>query len=118
MGVVAVLGFIFDVGGLDGDSALAFLRRVVDAIEVAHFGKPPIRLNEGDGCRQRRLAMIDMPNGSNVNMRFSPLKFSARHIGYSFAVFLVLRLKRRSPQTDRCLRRVLRRFSIRIQLHR
>ena len=38
VGVVAVLGLVFDVGDGDGNAAGPFLRRVVDAAEVAEVG--------------------------------------------------------------------------------
>ena len=33
MGIMSFFGFVFDVGDIDGDSALFFLRCIVDLIE-------------------------------------------------------------------------------------
>ena len=77
--VVAGVGLIFDVRCRNGDSALALFRRLVDVGEVDGFTAAMLGQHLGDGGRQRRLAMVDVPNGADVAVRLVPLEFSLRH---------------------------------------
>ena len=50
VGVVAGVGRVLDVRGVDGDAALFFLGRVVDLVVRAGFGQTFFRKDRGDGC--------------------------------------------------------------------
>ena len=79
MGVVAILGLIFDVRRRNGDAALALFRRLVD-IRVAGVGRSAgLGEDLGDRCGQRGLAMVDVTDGADVAVRLRPLKLSFRH---------------------------------------
>ena len=79
MGVVPLVGFILDVGDGDGDAPLPLFRRVVDRGEVAGGGSALQRQRLGDRRRQRRLAVVDVPDRPHVQMRLRPLKFLLPH---------------------------------------
>ena len=68
VGVVAVLGFVLDVGDRDGNAAGPFLRRVVDAAEVAEVGVAFLGENLGDGGGQGGFAVVDMADGADVDV--------------------------------------------------
>ena len=75
VGVVAVLRLVLDVLNGDRDAASALFRRVVDAREVAVGGQ----LLEGQHLRDRRgqrcLAMVDVTDGADVEVRLRSLEF-------------------------------------------
>jgi hypothetical protein len=78
--VVPVLGFVLHVRHRDGDTAGFFFRRVVDRVETAelHLG---IILPQhlGNSRRQRGLAVIDMPDRADVDVRFAAIEFFLCH---------------------------------------
>src|SRR5206468_12588325 len=60
--VVAVGGLVLDVRGRDRDAAGALLGRFVDLV-ISGEGRPAgLGQDLGDGCRQRRLAMVHVPD--------------------------------------------------------
>ena len=78
--VVAVLGLILNVRGIDGDAARFFFRGVVDVLiglllRAGCFGQ-----NHRDCCRQRRLAVVNMANRANVHVRLVTLKLLLGHL--------------------------------------
>ena len=79
VGVVAVGRFVLDVGGVDGDAARFFFRRCVNLVvglgRAAKFG----RQHAGDGRRQGGLAVIDVANGADVDVRLGTCKFFFSH---------------------------------------
>ncbi len=81
VGVVPRLRLVLDVRDRDRDAALPFLRRLVDLIE----GRRRVQSRElvvqhlGDGSGQRRLAMVDVTDGSDVDVRLGPLELGLRH---------------------------------------
>ena len=81
MGVVALVGLILDMRGRDGDAARLLFRRLVDL--VVGRERRPARLRQylGDRRRQRRLAMIDMPNRADVAVRLCSCKLLFGHRG-------------------------------------
>ena len=79
MGVVAVLGLVLDVRGRDRDPALPLLGSVVDLFEAAGLAAVLLRQRLRDGGRQRRLAVIDMPDRADVDMRLIALELLLRH---------------------------------------
>jgi hypothetical protein len=98
VGIVAVVGLILDVGGGDGDAALALLGRLVNGAVLEVVGVAFLGLPLRDGCCKggldnrlplaycpffklprhciavMYLSMIHVPNGTNVHMRLRPLK--------------------------------------------
>ena len=80
--VVTLLGLVLDVGDVDGDTTLLLFRSGVDLVEV--ILRVEIRelivQHLGDGCGQGRLAVIDVTNGTNVNVRLSTLVLFLCHV--------------------------------------
>src|SRR3954471_8302903 len=79
--VVALLGLVLDVRDRDRDASLALLRRLVDLVERREGVEVWILVvqNLGDRCRQRRLAMVDVTDGADVDVRLGPLELGLRH---------------------------------------
>ena len=77
--IVARGGLILDVRGRDGDAALALLGRLVDVGIVDEGRAAGLGEHLGDGGRERRLAVIDVPDGADVAVRLRPLEFRLRH---------------------------------------
>jgi hypothetical protein len=87
VGIVAVVGLVLDVGGGDGDTTLALLRRLVDGAVLEELGVALLGLTLGDGscegclhaisvCVVQRcsgakealyLSVIDVANGTCIN---------------------------------------------------
>ena len=80
--VVTLLGLVLDVGDVDGDTTLLLFRSGVDLVEV--ILRVEIRelivQHLGDSCGQGRLAVIDVTNGTNVNVRLSTLVLFLCHV--------------------------------------
>ena len=78
--VVALVGLVLDVRGGDRDAALALLGSVVDGGEVAYL-RAAVALCEhlGDGSRQRRLAVVDVTDRADVDVRLRPLELLLGH---------------------------------------
>ena len=77
--VVAVLGLVLDVRGGDRDPAFLLLGRVVDLLEAAGFGAALLCQHRRDGSGQRRLAMVDVTDGPDVDVRLVALELLLRH---------------------------------------
>src|SRR4051794_26430562 len=78
--VVTVLRLVLDVRRGNGDAALALLRSVVDLLEAARLATVGLRQDLRDCRRQRRLSMVDVTNGSDVDVRLIPLELLLRHL--------------------------------------
>src|ERR1700690_577270 len=80
VGVVAVGRLVLDVGDRDRDPALALLRRVVDRVERAVLS-PTL---EGEVLRDRGgqagLAMVDVTDRADIDVRLGPLELLLRHV--------------------------------------
>ena len=68
--VVALVGLVLNVGGVDRDAALFFLRRVIDfrvglGRREAFFGQ-----NAGDRRRESGFAVVDVTDRADVHVRF------------------------------------------------
>jgi hypothetical protein len=79
VGVMAVLGLVLDVRGIDGDAALAFFGSVVDFTVGLGDGAAGLGQNRGDGCGQGGLSMIDVADGANVDVGLIPIEFFLGH---------------------------------------
>src|SRR4051794_14099368 len=79
VGVVALVGLVLDVRSRDRDAALLLLRSVVDLVERAGLAAVGLRQDLGDGCGQRRLAMVDVTDGPDVDVRLAALELLLCH---------------------------------------
>src|SRR5205823_741875 len=84
--VVAVLRLVLDMRGVDRDAALPLLGSVVDRREVAYRGvRSLLREHLGDRRRQRRLAVVDVTDRSDVEVRLRALELLLCHASPSVA---------------------------------
>jgi hypothetical protein len=60
MTIVARVGFILDVSGIDRDTTGLFFRRLVDFGVICELGATAVGENLSDGGRQGCLAMVNM----------------------------------------------------------
>ena len=81
--VVAVLGLVLDVRGGDRDPAFLLLGRVVDLLEAAGFRASLLGQHRRDGSGQRRLAMVDVTDGPDVDVRLVALELLLRHFVFA-----------------------------------
>ncbi|GJE04103.1 hypothetical protein GMJLKIPL_6063 [Methylobacterium isbiliense] len=79
VGVVPVLGLVLDVGGRDRDPARLLLRRLVDLVVGRERGPARLRQNLRDRRRQRRLAVVNVPDRPDVAVRLRPRKLFLGH---------------------------------------
>ena len=79
--VVTLLGLVLHVGDVDRDAALTLFRRIVDLVECARLVQIGILVvqNLGDCCGQRRLAVVNVTDGPDVDVRLRPLELRLRH---------------------------------------
>ena len=79
VGVVPRLRLVLDVRGRDRDAALLLLGRVVDLGERLGLAAHLLREDGGDGSGQGRLAVIDVTDGPNVDVRLVALELCLAH---------------------------------------
>ncbi len=80
VGVVAVFGFVLDVGSRDGDAAFAFFGGVVDGVEGTDFGAAEAFVEHlGDGGRQGGFAVVDVADGADVDVGLGSFKMLFGH---------------------------------------
>lgn len=72
--VVAVFGGVLDVSGGNGDTTLSLLGSLVNGTIVEEVGKALFGLTLGDGSGESGLAVIDVADGTNVNVGLSSLE--------------------------------------------
>ena len=78
--VVTVGRLVLHVRRRDRDAALPLFRRVINRIERAELVLRVVLLQYlGDGRRQRRLAVIDVPDRPHVHVRLRTIKLFLRH---------------------------------------
>ncbi len=79
--IVAVLRLILNMSRVDRDTALALLRSLIDISIILEGSLAAFRLGQNlrDRSRQRRLAMVNVTDGADVNMRFGSLKLFSCH---------------------------------------
>src|SRR3954454_6966890 len=97
--VVTVLRLVLDMGGRDRDAARLLLRRVVDLLEGPCLTAPLLRQDLGDRRGQGRLAMVDVTDGADVDMRLVPLELLLRH--FLFAPLSLLKVLGQVPWRTR-----------------
>ncbi len=66
--VVAVSGFVFNVGSVDGNAACLFFGRCVDFIVLLGFAAELGRQHGCDSSRQGRLAMVHVTDRAHVDV--------------------------------------------------
>ena len=89
VGVVTTLGLVLDVRDGDGDTALLLLGRLVDVVEREHGVQVRVLVVQdlGDRSRQRRLTVVDVTDGADVDVRLGPLELCLRHLMSSSGLF-------------------------------
>ena len=83
--VMPVRGLVFDVRGRDRDAARLLFRRLVDLVVRGERRTAGFRQHLGDRRRQRRLAMVDVTDRSDVAMRFITFKLCFGHLTSPFS---------------------------------
>ena len=79
VGIVTLFSLIFHMGGSNGDAALFFFRCVVDLIVGNEFAAFLQAGNLGNGRGQCGFTMVDVTNGTNVDMRLCAFIFCFAH---------------------------------------
>lgn len=77
--VVAVFGFVFDMGRGDGDAAFLFFGGLVDFVVADELAALLQGSHLGDGGRQRGLAVVNVPDGADIEVRLRPGEFLFAH---------------------------------------
>ena len=80
VGVVAGVGLVLDVGDGDGDAALALLGSVVDGVEGAVLRLALERQVLGDRRGEARLAVVDVADRADVDVRLGALELLLGHV--------------------------------------
>ena len=88
VGVVTVLRLVLHVRGGDGDTAGLLFRSVVDLLEGPRLSAVLLGKDLGDGRGQRRLAMVDVTDGADVDVRLVPCELLLRHFLFAPVFFL------------------------------
>ena len=79
VGVVTVLRLVLHVRGGDRDTALLLLRSVVDLLEAHRLAAKLLRQHLRDRSGERRLAVVDVTDGADVDVRLVALELLLRH---------------------------------------
>ena len=79
--IVTLVGFVLDMGGGDGDAALALFRCVVDLVERLVYRLSLASKNLGDSSGQGGFTVVDVTDGPDVHVGFVSFKFSFCHFG-------------------------------------
>jgi len=77
--VVALLRLVLDVGDRNRDTAGLLFRRLVDLVEGRVLGQSLLRQHLRDRSRQRRLAVVDVTDRPDVEVRLGPHELLLRH---------------------------------------
>ena len=116
--VVTLLGLVLHVGDVDRDTALLLFRSLVDVVEgrdLVQVGELVVQ-NLGDSRGQRGLAVVNVTDGPDVDVRLRPLELRLRHcvVLLDFVLVLVKAVLMFSvvfaAETDGLLTRRLRRI--------
>ena len=80
--IVTLLGFVFDVGRVDRDTTSALFRSGVD-VGVRHvFGESFERKDVGDGRGKGGLTVVDVADGTNVEVDAVTVEFFFCHLNF------------------------------------
>src|SRR5690606_6533948 len=83
--VVTVRRLVLDVRDVDRDTALLLLGRGIDLVEVLQLVRREVGVRLGerlrDRGRQRRLTVVDVTDGADVDVRLGPLELGLSHWG-------------------------------------
>ena len=82
--VVALGGFVFNVSGVDRDAAGLFFRSRVDLVVSLGFAAELLGENRADSSSERRLTVVNVTDGADVNVRLGSFKFFLGHFLWSF----------------------------------
>ena len=79
VGVVTAVGLVLNVGGVDGDTALALFRGTIDLVVGLGLGHALFGQHVGDGGGQGGFAVVNVANGADVDVGFVPFELLASH---------------------------------------
>ncbi|MCY1458676.1 hypothetical protein D9M71_760750 [compost metagenome] len=77
--VMTARGFVLNVRGRDGDTASLLFRSGVDGRVILEFATETLGADLGQCCGQRGLAMIDVADGADVDVRLGTLELTLGH---------------------------------------
>ena len=85
MCVVALLSLVLNVRDVDGNTALLLLWGVVNLVERVRSVQGWVLVVKyfGDSRSQSRLTVVNVTNGSDVDVRLGALEFRLSHFGSS-----------------------------------
>ena len=78
--IVAFFGLVLNVRGVNRDAAFAFFRSLIDVLVGFVFGETFFREDLSDSRRQGGLAVVDMPDSTDVYVGFTAVKFLFCHL--------------------------------------
>ncbi|MCY1247053.1 hypothetical protein D9M72_603450 [compost metagenome] len=79
VGVVTLGGFVFDVCGRDRDATRLFFRRGVDRGVILELATEALCTDLGQCGGQRGLAVVDVTDGADVDVRLGALELTLGH---------------------------------------
>jgi hypothetical protein len=79
VGVVPLLGLIFDVRYVDRDAALALFWRIVNRVEGSILPHPSHRTPLRYRCCQGRLAVVNVSHRAHIHVGLTAIKFLLAH---------------------------------------
>jgi hypothetical protein len=93
VGVVPLLGLILHVRDRDRNAPLLLFRSLIDRVESRHLVQVRKLVVQylGDRRRQGGLAVVNVTNGSNIDVRLGPLELRLRHLSRPPGLVLVIR---------------------------
>ena len=78
--VVTLGGLVLNVSGVDGDTTLALFGSLIDGRVIGVLSAALHRQILGDRSGQSGLTMVDMTDGTDVNMGLCSFKFLLSHL--------------------------------------
>ncbi len=77
--VVTNIGVVLYVSGVDGNTTSLLFRGAIDLVEVDTSGTENLGAHASQSCRQSGLAMVDVTNGADVDVRFVTFELFFSH---------------------------------------